>query len=611
MCGFSGWICFSADISEFQDVITKMTDVLSHRGPDEEGYYITKHALLGHKRLTIIDPEGGKQPMIKFHNQQKFIIVYNGELYNTQELRAKLQSLGYHFSSYSDTEVVLTSYIQWKEECVKYLNGIFAFAIFNETNNELFVARDHLGVKPLFFSLKNDNFIFASEIKSLLRHPLISTKVDKEGIFELIGLCPARSPFSAIFKDIIELPPAHYVIYSKNRYEIKEYWQLKPEKFDKTVEETIEIVKNLVKDAITRQLVSDFEICCFLSGGLDSTIITAISANQLRKEGKRLKSFSIDYKDNAKYYKFNQYQPTLDSTYAKIASKSIGTDHIVVEIDNELLCDALLHATVANDLPGMADIDSSLFLFTSEVRKYAKVALSGECADEIFGGYPWYWREDYKNFETFPWSPSLEFRKNILSKKYSKFELEEYVNSKYKESVGKVNYLDSDSQEDVRHRILYYLNVKWFMVTLLNRKDRMSMANSLEVRVPFADYRIVELLYNVPWKIKYLENMEKVLLRRSFEGIIPDEIKNRKKSPYPKTYNPEYLKKTKQKVLEIIKNNSPIFEIIDKTYLENITEKEFFPLDKPWFGQLMTLPQFFGYIIQLDFWVKNYNVDFE
>lgn len=237
MCGFSGWICFSSDISEFQDVITKMTDVLSHRGPDEEDYYITKHALLGHKRLTIIDPEGGKQPMIKFHGQEKFIIVYNGELYNTQELRAKLQSLGYYFSSYSDTEVVLTSYIQWKEECVKYLNGIFAFAVFNETKNELFISRDHLGVKPLFFSIKNENFIFASEIKALLKHPLISTKVNKEGIFELIGLCPARSPFSAIFKDIIELPPAHYVIYSKNRYEIKEYWQLKPEKFDNTVDE--------------------------------------------------------------------------------------------------------------------------------------------------------------------------------------------------------------------------------------------------------------------------------------------------------------------------------------------------------------------------------------
>lgn len=611
MCGISGWVCYWQDISDFESIIKIMTDVLLHRGPDEQGFYISKNALLGHRRLTIIDPEGGKQPMIKEHNNQKYIIVYNGELYNTSELRKELQTQGYVFSSYSDTEVLLTSYIHWKEECVNRLNGIFSFAVYNETTKELFLARDHLGVKPLFFSIKNGNFLFASEIKSLLKHPLISPLVSKEGVYELIGLCPARSPFCAIFKDIIELPPAHYVIYTPRGITIKEYWELKPQYIEEDVQEIKKTVRNLVIDAIERQLVSDFEICCFLSGGLDSTIITTIAHKVLKSQGKILKTFSIDYKENKKYYTFNVFQPTLDTDFAKITSQEIGTKHTVVEIDNLQLSESLYQATIANDLPGMADIDSSLLLFTKEVRKHAKVALSGECADEIFGGYPWYWSSSYKDVKTFPWSPALEFRTKLLSEKYSKNELKEYVDAKYQQSISKVTFLEFDSKEEIKHRILYYLNVKWFMLTLLNRKDRMSMINSLEVRVPFADYRLVELLYNIPWKIKYLGNMEKGILRSAFEGLIPEIARNRKKSPYPKTYNPEYLENVGKKVKEILESNSPIFEIINKEQIKEIYNNPNFSFEKPWFGQLMTLPQFFGYIIQLDFWIKQYNVNFE
>jgi len=399
MCGISGWVCYWKDISNCDDIIKNMADALLHRGPDEGGFYLSKNALLGHRRLTIIDPEGGKQPMVKEYNNQKYIVVYNGELYNTPELKKELQTQGYTFSSYSDTEVLLTSYIHWKEECVKRLNGIFAFAVYNETTKELFLARDHLGVKPLFFSLKNGNFLFASEIKALLRHPLISPVVGKEGVYELIGLCPARSPFCAIFKDIIELPPGHYVIYDPKGITIKEYWELKPQSIDKNVDEIKEMVRSLVIDAIERQLVSDFEICSFLSGGLDSTIITTVANRALKNQGKTLKTFSIDYEENKNYYTFNMFQPTLDTDFAKMASQEIGTDHIIVEIDNDQLSESLYQATVANDLPGMADIDSSLLLFTKEVRQHAKVALSGECADEIFGGYPWYWSFCLKNIQ--------------------------------------------------------------------------------------------------------------------------------------------------------------------------------------------------------------------
>ncbi|WAM32484.1 asparagine synthase C-terminal domain-containing protein [Caldicellulosiruptor naganoensis] len=208
------------------------------------------------------------------------------------------------------------------------------------------------------------------------------------------------------------------------------------------------MVRSLVIDAIERQLVSDFEICSFLSGGLDSTIITTVAAKALKRECKTLKTFSIDYKENKRYYTFNMFQPTLDTDFAKIASKEIGTEHTIIEIDNDLLSESLYQATVANDLPGMADIDSSLLLFTKEVRKYAKVALSGECGDEIFGGYPWYWNSIYKDVSTFPWSPSLDFRLKLLSQKYSKDELKEYVNSKYQQSISKIILPESDRKKN-------------------------------------------------------------------------------------------------------------------------------------------------------------------
>ncbi len=610
MCGIAGWIDNSKDISEKIKIIESMTSILNKRGPDDKGIDINKNALLGHRRLSIVDPEGGKQPMVKTIGESKYTIIYNGELYNTEEVRKKLLDRGHSFNSYSDTEVLLVSFIEWGIDCLKEINGIFAFAIWDERNKRIFMARDPLGVKPLFYARRKYSLIFASEIKSLLQHPEIDPEVDKTGLLEIFGLGPARSLGNGVFKDIKEVPPAHYLVYDRNGFKLDQYWELEAKPHEEDIDTTTEHLRDLLVDAIERQLVSDVPVCTFLSGGLDSSAISAITASAFKRDGKGiLNTFSIDYKDNEKYFKANEFQPNSDAVWVKVMSEFIGSEHNDVILSNKDLVDALDEAVLARDIPGMADIDSSLYLFCKEVRKKATVALSGECADEIFGGYPWFRREEDINADTFPWSKSVKERRSILSKDLKDLPLEDYVRSKYNETLDRVPKLSGEDYMESRMRELFYLNIKWFMINLLNRKDRMSMANSLEVRVPYADYRLVQYAYNIPMKMKFADNREKGLLRRALKGILPDEIVNRKKSPYPKTHHPEYTKAVQKIMGSILENkSSPVLQLVDYDVVKEIVETGGKSYTKPWFGQLMTGPQLIAFLIQVNTWMREYNV---
>ncbi|OPJ55292.1 asparagine synthase (glutamine-hydrolyzing) [Alkalithermobacter paradoxus] len=613
MCGLVGWVNIKENISEKVKVIENMTETLSKRGPDSFGYYISPNAILGHRRLTIVDPEGGAQPMTRSFYNNEYTIVYNGELYNTEEVRQKLISKGYTFKAYSDTEVLLVSYIEWGAKCLDHINGIFAFGIWDEKRKSLFLARDPLGVKPLFYAIKGDNIIFGSEIKSLLKHPQIDPVIDETGLLEIFGLGPARSLGSGVFKDIKEIQPAHYLLFKDNTTFLKEYWKLTPKYHNESLDSTIQSVRNLLIDAVERQLVSDVPVCTFLSGGLDSSAISAITSNAFKREGKgSLNTFSIDYKDNDKYFKSNEYQPNSDKEWAEKMSIFLGSNHHNILIDNNDLVSALKYAVTSNDLPGMADVDSSLYLFCKEVRKMATVSLSGECADEIFGGYPWYTRPEDINCNTFPWSKSLDQRKYILSNSLKYLPIDEYVNQMYLDTINKAPKLPGESKEESRMRELFYLNIKWFMITLLNRKDRMSMANSLEVRVPFADYRLVEYAFNIPNEMKFCDNREKGLLRRALRGILPDDIIDRKKSPYPKTHHIEYTRAVQNIMTQILNDkSSPILNLIDINVVNEIVASGGTSFKKPWFGQLMTGPQLIAYLIQINTWLKEYNVKIE
>jgi asparagine synthase (glutamine-hydrolysing) len=609
MCGITGFVNFKKNIKEENKILKDMTDTLKDRGPNAEGLYTTNNIMFGHRRLIVVDPEGGSQPMKKSVNGKEYVLVYNGELYNTEDLRKELINDGYTFEGYSDTEVLLLSYIRWGIDAISKFNGIFAFAIYDEDKRRIVLARDAMGVKPLFFTFKNDTFIFGSEIKALFKHPYVEPIVDKDGLTELFALGPALTPGTTLYKGIEEVKPAEYLIVNENGIKKDMYWELKAEDFKESEEEAVEHVRELLVDAIKRQLVGDVPLCTFLSGGLDSSAISAIAAEEFRKKNKVLTTYSIDYEDNEKFFKSSLFQPTSDQYYAEMMAKYIGSDHRTVILNHKDLVNSLDNAVIGRDLPGMADVDSSLYLFCKEVKKDFVVALSGECADELFGGYPWFTNEDMINANTFPWSRFIGDRRAILSPELKKLKIEEVAQTAYNDTLNEVPHLDGESQLEYRMRELFYLNLRWFMVNLLNRKDRMSMANSLEVRVPFADYKIVEYAFNISSNIKLLNGREKGLLRKALEGILPEEIINRKKSPYPKTYNPVYTDLVCNIMGDILKDkSSPILNIIDKSKVKEIVETKGASYKTPWFGQLMTGPQMIAYLIQINNWLKNYNV---
>ena len=614
MCGLIGFIDFTRDISTLKDIAISMNDGLSKRGPDEEGFYFEEHLCLAHKRLIVVDPARGKQPMSFLYNDTPYTIIYNGQLYNTSELRQELIDEGFIFDGYSDTEVLLKGFVKWGYEIINKLNGIFAFAIWNKNKKELFFARDHFGVKPFYYTQINNSFVFASEVKSILKFPGVETKLDSQGICELIGLGPAHTPGIGIFKDIHELKPAHYGIYNEQGLILQQYWSLKSKPHTDSLGKTSETVRNLLEDSIKRQLVSDVPICTFLSGGLDSSIITLYAANYCKDHGMpSLNTYSVDYIDNDKNFVKTDFQPNSDNYYIDLMVKKLNLNHTNIVLDTPELANSLEDAMIARDFPGMADVDSSLLLFCKNVKPNATVSLTGECADELFGGYPWFFREDALTSGTFPWSIAMNERQNLLNPEISKkLDLKNYIDFRYHESLKNVEILDTDSVETAEKRKISHLTLNWFMQTLLDRSDRMAMYNGFEIRVPFCDYRLAEYVWNIPWELKALNGREKGLLRYVMKGHLPNQIIDRKKSPYPKTWNPTYLAKVKDTLTKIMNNPSaPINNLLNKKYIMEILETDGKAFTRPWFGQLMTGPQLMAYLIQVNMWLEKYQPKIE
>ncbi len=610
MCGIAGWVDWKTDITEHIEILEKMKDCLIHRGPDEEGEWLSKHAGLVHRRLIVIDPVGGQQPMYREINGNRFILVYNGELYNTNEIRNKLLKRGYHFRGHSDTEVLLLSYIEWGNKCVDFLNGIFAFAIWDDNHQKIFLARDRIGVKPLFFSTLKSGIVFASELKSLLKHPGIKPVIDKEGLAEVLSIGPGRTPGNGIFKGVKELKPGYCLEYSRDGLREWQYWSLISKRHTDNFKETVERVNYLFKDIVKRQLVSDMPICTLLSGGLDSSAISAVASTELKKNGYgKLHTYSVDYENNERHFKKNAFQPDADNKWVDFVSEYIGSEHHRVVLNNLDLTEGLRDAVFARDLPGMADIDVSLYLFSKEIKKDFVVAVSGECADEIFGGYPWYHRQEALNATTFPWSRRLLERTKLFSEEVNDLiKPEDYINQRYSEALSEVPTLPGEESKEARMREMFYINLTRWMPTLLDRKDRMSMYTGLEIRVPFCDHRLVEYLWNIPWEMKNYGQLRKGILREALTGILPEKVRLRPKNPYPKTFSPVYYQSTRDWLLEILNNPAaPLNELINKEQVEFLTDLDA-DFDLPWYGQLMGLPQLFAYLIQVNIWLKEYGV---
>ena len=603
MCGIAGILGEKSE--EF--VLQSMLRTMARRGPDDSGIYQDADISLLHTRLSIIDPLRGTQPMHLAYQGEDYVLVYNGELYNSEELRDELVKSGHDFTSHCDTEVVLHAYAQWGEDCLSRFNGIFGFAVWEQRKKRLFLARDRIGVKPLFYALLPQGLVFASEIKTILKYPAMKARLDAEGAAQLLLLGPGRIPGSGVFHGIQELEPGCCGWFEHGVWQVKQYWKLKDREHTHSFSETVERVRFLVTDAIQRQMVSDVPIGTFLSGGLDSSIISSVCSRKMQERGEQLNTFSVDYQNSDTYFTANKFQPESDNGYIRQMCAYLNSRHHWTVLSPENLADCLEDATCARDLPGMADVDFSLLAFCGEIRAHVKVALSGECADEIFGGYPWYRDPEIRDRAGFPWAQNTDQRASLLVPNLlSKGNPREFVMDAYRTTCRQSDILPNTSNEERRMKEMVNLNFRWFMQTLLDRKDRMSMFHSLEVRVPFCDYRIAEYLYAVPWEYKDYRNQEKGLLREAMKGILPEQVLYRKKSPYPKTFDPAYELLMQDRLETLMKCDTPLWYLVDRRKIGDFLEND---SPWPWYGQLMRRPQVMAYLLQLDFWLRHYQVE--
>lgn len=614
MCGIAGFCNtkadYTKDYAKWHHILNNMKQSLKHRGPDDEGEFLTTQAGLAHRRLSIIDLSRGQQPMTREKSGCSYTIVYNGELYNTAELRDNLIRMGYLFKTHCDTEVILVGYMALGVDFIKQLNGIFSFAIWDDNSHTVCLVRDRLGVKPLFYTVMDDTLIFGSEIKALFQYPGFTPRIDSASLCEVFGLGPAKSYGYGVFKDVYEVLPGSLILFNQSGLHKEVYWSLVSAPHEDSFEKTIEKTSFLLKDAVKRQMVSDIPICTFLSGGVDSSLVTAICANELKQQNKQLETYSFDFVGNDKNFKSNSFQPAQDRPYVDIMVEQVKSKHTYLECDNLDLADNLYRAVEARDLPNMGDVESSLLYFCNKVAARNKVALTGECADEIFGGYPWFHNPEIMSIHAFPWSRNMETRKQLLSDDLlSTIDLDSYALETYEKSVAETPRLAGEDKTEARRREIAYLNLKWFMVTLLDRMDRCSMYSGLEARVPFADHRIIEYVWNVPWEMKCPNGVVKGLLREAGKGLVSEDILYRRKSPYPKTYHPAYEKLLGNRLLDILSDpNAPIHPFVDVKKIQTFLSS---PSDygKPWYGQLMAGPQMIAFLLQINYWLEKYHIE--
>ncbi|MEU1945037.1 asparagine synthase (glutamine-hydrolyzing) [Streptomyces sp. NPDC020125] len=544
MCGITGWVSFHQDPRTQAPVIEAMTATLAPRGPDAAGVWLGPRAAIGHRRLAVIDLAGGVQPMTDRPDAPTTVLTYSGEIYNHHELRSQLSGLGHEFRTRSDTEVVLRGYAEWGEKVADHLDGMFAFAVWDERAQRLLLVRDRLGVKPLFWAEVDGGLAFASEPKALFAHPEIRPRVDADGLREAYSLLFNTGP--TVWSGVREVEPGGLLLLDRDGIRERRYWQLEANAHPDDRDATVTRVHDLVSTAARAQLEADVPLCSLLSGGIDSTVLTALLADELRLRegpGARIRSYAVDYSDQAESFTGDVLRTGHDTPYATEAGAFLGTDHSTVVLDPRALLDPEHRraVVVARDSPiGVGDMDTSLYLLFGEIRKHSTVALSGEAADEVFGGYPWFHNPKALAAATFPWllvtgdeaamplNPELDLR------------IGEFRDDTYRTALAAVPHLDGETPTEHRQREMQHLSLTRWLRQLLHRKDRLSMAQGLEVRVPYCDHRLVEYAFTTPWALKNFDGREKSLLRAAGTGLAPDSVLHRPKNHYPATHHPDY-----------------------------------------------------------------------
>lgn len=567
MSGIAGWIDWQADLTHQGPMIARMADTLAHRGPDGKGQWLSPDAALAHRRLIVRDAETGEQPMVYREGERTYVITYNGEIYNFRELRRELESYGHTFRTRSDTEVLLHAYVQWGAACVEHLNGIFAFGLWDEQQHQLLLARDHLGVKPLFYAQRGSAILFGSELKVLLAHPLVKPEIGAEGLAQILTF--VRTPGSGVYRDVHELRPGHIAICTEAGIRVNRYWSLRSAPHTDDLPTTIQTIRTLVEDAVKRQLIADVPVAPMLSGGLDSSLLTALAAREFQPAGKPLHTYSIDFENSTQHFQVDPLHVSMDEPWAKTVANELGAQHHTVTVGPSDLVEHMLVQLYAHDIPMVGQMNTSLYLMFKAMKPTATVTLSGEAADELFGGYPWLHMEPAIKAQTFPWLPAFLGQGEsglawLSPETLRQVRPGEHIGQRYQQTIAEVPRLEGEDPLAARRREMFYVDLTHWLTFLLERKDRMAMAAGIEVRHPFGDYRLVEYAWNIPWEMKMVDSIEKGLLRRAVADLLPEDVRSRKKSAYPSVQNPAYDAATRDWTLRILNDaNAPIQQLIN------------------------------------------------
>ncbi|MFD3750231.1 asparagine synthase (glutamine-hydrolyzing) [Streptomyces cyaneofuscatus] len=616
MCGLAGWVSYGRDLREYTRTASTMTETMVCRGPDAGGLWSSQHAVLGHRRLSIIDLEGGRQPMAVAEGSDDLpVITYTGEVYNFQELRKELRGLGHEFRTSSDTEVVLRAYLQWGADFAERLNGIYAFAIWDPRSEELLLVRDRMGVKPLYYHPTEDGVIFGSELKAILAHEDVEAVIDGEGLREIFSI--VKTPGHGVLKGMYEVLPATVMRFTKDGSSSHRYWELTAREHTDDLDTTIDTVRELLEDIVDRQLIADVTVGTLLSGGLDSSAITAIAAKALAEKGvtEPIRAFSVNFTGHEERFEANVQWADPDTPYAIEVAEHVGAEHIIVELDsNDVLNDEVRQQVLrAQDLPvSTGDMEYSLLLLCRALKERMTVALSGEAADELFGGYTWFHDEEAVSLDSFPWHHPFEKAGGIGALHdiglWDRLGLTEYIKQRYTEALQQVPRLAGETGHEARMRELTFLNLTRWENFLLDRKDRISMAASLEVRVPFTDHRLVEYVYNTPWAMKNFDGREKSLLRAAMRGVLPDSVLDRKKNPYPSTQDLAYELELRKRVEAVITEGAPVLGLVGEADIRRLLDRPegAYAVGGPWSARAVL-----ERLVEFNTWVSDYDVTVE
>jgi asparagine synthase (glutamine-hydrolysing) len=596
VCGITGWVSYRRDLTTQEHTVDAMTETMACRGPDARGTWTAPHAALGHRRLAVIDLPGGSQPMTVDTPDGPVAMVYSGEAYNYTELREELRRAGHSFVTDSDTEVVLRGYLEWGESLAEKLNGMYAFAIWDTRTEKLVMIRDRMGIKPFYIYPTEDGVLFGSEPKAILANSLAAPVVGRDGLRELFSF--AKTPGMAIWEGMEEIRPGHLVVLDRGGLRDHTYWQLRAEEHTDDQDTTVARVRELLEDITARQLVADVPRCTLLSGGLDSSAMTALAALQLAEKGERVRSFAVDFPNQKENFRALDISPTQDTPFVHAVAEHVRSDHRDIVLEGRALSDPEVRkaAVGARDFPaGLGDRDNSLYLLFKAIREQSTVALSGESADEVFGGYPWF-HDGRAHAETFPWLASADNPIDpgvLLGPDLARdLDLKTYISDHYASACRQAPVLEGEEGLQRRMRVVSYLHLTRMVQTLLDRKDRMSMAVGLEVRVPFCDHRLVEYVFNSPWAMKTFDGKEKSILRAATRDTLPESVAERKKSGYPGTFDPDYLSAIQHQTKELISSRHPALDLYDTAQLAVATDTD---------GATITSAQRIGLERALDF----------